>query len=198
MKKSDHKPLPEGAIISQPFKKKRGFKLPGAKLVPKRAKIGLLVVLVLAIAGAAAFIVQRDKNTPISQTDTLTPEYIMSDKDYAELQAHNLKAAAPKTDAPNDQKIAYYNELIISEFDAENYEAVVSDYKKVVQVTQDTDLPFNSYVAAARAYAKQGDTKTASTVLSRAEMAVQRTTKDSELRAAFLATIATTRKEIAP
>jgi hypothetical protein len=161
----------------------------------RRPIIGGVLVLLLVAVGVGGFkLLHRDSapDPSIGYGNT----YSITDKQNAENQVRRFKASPPAASASIDQQVAYYGDLMGAELDAQDYKGVIDNYRKLVTLVSDADLPVNQYVDAAKAYAKSGDSTNAKAVLDRADTAANNLTTDADRKDAYQQAIIAAREEI--
>lgn len=196
-KKHDPRPLPEGAVVSDSFKRPVSLRMPllGRLKASRRAMKIVVILVVVALAGTVGYLLMHKKDVPAPVADK-EAAYTMSDKDFAKTEVTELKKIPPAAEAPIQDQLDYYDKMIASLSEAEDYQGVVDAYTKVTQIAQGKPLSFNSYITTAKAYAKVGDKQAGLSVLDKAQAGVKATEKDADLLKAFLQVIDTTKKEI--
>lgn len=154
----------------------------------KSALIGFLC-LCLVLAGWVLYVLLQKPHSKTAQQSEDSSSYNITDEEYAKQHAKTLERSKPEDNAGVAVKSLYYDELILTKFDAKDYNGVVSSYTQAVQSTSNADLPISTYLTAARAYIQLGDKGAALVVLNRAEQAAKKTTPDADLLNGFLQSI---------
>ena len=183
-----------GIVTSDAVRARKKMSIPHFGRPKRRVIIGAAAVLTILIAFSAYKTFHYDTPKIVDNGDGNT--YTITDKQYAAAQANQLKTKAPATGAPTQEQIVYYEQLIGAELGAQDYKNVVKDYKHLVTIVNDADLPIDPYIDAAKAYEKLGDSSSALAVLDRAQVAVKNQTTDPERLDSYNQVITFTRQEI--
>lgn len=153
----------------------------------------LVVAVVVLVLGGAAYWYVTGGEEPVGEEDVSS--YKMSDKDYAKSYTTALEKRAPAATASAEEQRTYYDELMTTQYAAENYQGVVDSYEAFSQKTNGADMNYSSYVSAARSYMQLGQNDKALLVITAGEEAVKKSTTDESLLSGFLGTFSDLRKE---
>lgn len=159
----------EVGIVKEGWKK-RLFK-------PTKKQVLLSAAMLLVVAVVSLLLVQSQKPRKLSVEE--------SDAQYAQARLNETKKYPPAADAPIEEKITYYSEVIGGEYGSGNYQQAIEEYKKLHSLAGDKPLPYGTYKLAAQSYVAIGDRKAAATVLDEAEQAVKKSGLDREDKALY-------------
>lgn len=161
-------------------------------------KRGMSVIAVLSIcmmAGTLAWYAvggNHAGSTKGSQeTDRTT--YQISDKSYGKVHAQAMKTSSPQNTAPVGDIVDYYDELLSTEFTAQEYDGVIKDYNVLLKKAPNHEYPISVYMVVAKSYIETGDNSSAKTVLDTAAASVHNYSASQQ--ATILEQIALVRKE---
>ncbi|HAC56711.1 TPA: hypothetical protein DCF80_04365 [Candidatus Saccharibacteria bacterium] len=165
------------------------------KLSKKMLVLICAVLVALLLAGLVLWVwlLRQPSDTVDEPQDQ---PYTMTREEYAKVHVDTLKNDAPAGNASKLEKIAYYDELITTEFTANDHKGAVSTYETAVKTFGEANLSFNLYVTAARSYAKLGNTSQARAVLVVAEKFIDTSVSDESLRVDLKSSLNYFRKEI--
>ncbi|MCA9326908.1 hypothetical protein KDA14_00080 [Candidatus Saccharibacteria bacterium] len=148
--------------------------------------------VIVALVGAAYWYVTGGENEAAVDDES---SYQMSNKDYANVHASAMRQWNLGNNPTKDELSRYYDELVTTELQAENYQGVVDAYNEYKKASNGADFTYGGYASTARAYIKLGDKSTALKVIDTGEAALKRTTADQDLLNDFLDGFSTIRQE---